>query len=95
MSRLILHVGPEKCGSSSIQNAIFNNKSEISEFATGVVLNPPEVLRLNRPSLNRKPCRASISKSTYCYNQSIHQAQKRMKSPDPALEAALYMNEYA
>jgi hypothetical protein len=42
MSRIILHVGPEKCGSSSIQNAIFNNKSEISEFATGVMLNPPE-----------------------------------------------------
>jgi hypothetical protein len=36
----------------------------------------------------------TFSKSTYCYNRTIHQAQKRMKSPDPALEAALYLNEH-
>lgn len=47
MNRIILHVGPEKCGSSTIQNAVFSNSHDLTELVHGVKLVPQFALGLN------------------------------------------------
>lgn len=48
MTRIVLHAGPEKCGSSSIQAAILEPGVALRDHLTGVLLPPAEVLKLDR-----------------------------------------------
>lgn len=47
MARIVLHVGPEKCGSSSIQAAILGPATALHDHLTGILLRPAEVLELD------------------------------------------------
>ena len=47
MSRIVLHVGPEKCASSTIQHAVLNPPPPIDNLLTGVLLEPRELLTLD------------------------------------------------
>lgn len=49
MPRIILHVGPEKCGSSTIQRAVVGPKAALRDLLSGVMLDPRRVLELDRP----------------------------------------------
>lgn len=50
MNRIVLHVGPEKCGSSSIQNALGSGSEKLDEIVHAVKLVPDDVLKLNTDS---------------------------------------------
>ena len=47
MSRIILHAGPEKCGSTSIQKAILGRGADLGGLMAGVKLKPREITQLN------------------------------------------------
>ncbi len=50
LRRIVLHVGPGKCGSSTIQSAVLSKSSEISKHVNGILLEPAEVSLLNSPN---------------------------------------------
>lgn len=47
MSRIVLHAGPEKCGSTSIQKTILGRGAELGSLMAGVKLKPREISQLN------------------------------------------------
>lgn len=47
MSRIVLHVGPEKCGSSTIQNAVMHGPDPLRQLVHAELLSPPHVLQLD------------------------------------------------
>jgi hypothetical protein len=49
MSRIVLHVGPEKCGSSSIQSAVMSGSGELNNLVYAMMLTPEHVLKLDSP----------------------------------------------
>ncbi|MFC5739539.1 hypothetical protein [Sinirhodobacter huangdaonensis] len=48
MRRIVLHVGPGKCGSSSVQAAILRPATALHDHLAGVLLQPAELLGLDR-----------------------------------------------
>ncbi len=53
MKKFILHIGPGKCGSSSIQNFFKVNKNPSSERVRFILLKPKDVLRFNKSELEK------------------------------------------
>ncbi|MCV6597010.1 MAG: hypothetical protein OIF40_08015 [Mangrovicoccus sp.] len=49
MGRIILHLGPEKCGSTSVQQALLEPDGPLHHLANTVLLNPYEVHALGQP----------------------------------------------
>ncbi|QUJ76815.1 hypothetical protein KDD17_01765 [Sulfitobacter albidus] len=49
MSRIILHAGPEKCGSSSIQSAMMGGSEELKNLAYAMMLAPKDLRKLDCP----------------------------------------------
>lgn len=47
LTRIVLHVGPEKCGSTSIQHAVLGGIPAIDRSIIGVMLDPRDVLALD------------------------------------------------
>lgn len=54
MAKLILHVGPGKCGSSSIQQFFATHKNPCVESTNYIFLNPRDILILNKKEPNQE-----------------------------------------
>lgn len=67
MNKLILHVGPGKCGSSSIQNFFMKHKNTCIEKINFVFLDPKEIAKIN----SAEPSKDSANYFTQLIKSSI------------------------